>query len=140
MLETSGTAVVVKVLTRLTRWTDLVEAMVSVAAGAREQLVVTGSRPREKAHLAAIATTVDRSRAAMASRHRTPAVPAARNQVRALTGGVGRRAAARAAGTAAGSVGAGAGTVGAAAAAARAAGVRPAAGVPAAGAFANLHG
>ncbi|GAA1339655.1 hypothetical protein GCM10009647_082910 [Streptomyces sanglieri] len=33
VLETSGTAVVVKVLTR---WTDLVEAMVSVAAGARE--------------------------------------------------------------------------------------------------------
>jgi hypothetical protein len=42
----------------LTRWTDLVEAMVSVAAGAREQLVVTGSRSREKAYLAAIETAV----------------------------------------------------------------------------------
>jgi hypothetical protein len=41
VLETSGTAVVVRVLTR---WTDLVEAMVEVVAGAREQLVVTGSR------------------------------------------------------------------------------------------------
>ncbi|WP_245238343.1 hypothetical protein [Streptomyces roseochromogenus] len=35
VLESSGTAVVVKVLTR---WTDLVEAMVDVAAGAREHL------------------------------------------------------------------------------------------------------
>lgn len=55
VLETSGTAVVVKVLTR---WTDLVEAMVDVAAGAREHLVVTGSRSREKAYLAAIETAV----------------------------------------------------------------------------------
>lgn len=55
VLETSGTAVVVQVLTR---WTDLVEAMVDVAAGAREQLVVTGSRSREKAYLAAIETAV----------------------------------------------------------------------------------
>lgn len=55
VLETSGTAVVVKVLAR---WTDLVEAMVDVAAGAREHLVVTGSRSREKAYLAAIETAV----------------------------------------------------------------------------------
>ncbi|MFM9540140.1 helix-turn-helix domain-containing protein [Streptomyces turgidiscabies] len=55
VLETSGTAVVVKVLTR---WTDLVAAMADVAAGAREQLVVTGSRSREKAYLAAIETAV----------------------------------------------------------------------------------
>ncbi|WP_328392333.1 helix-turn-helix domain-containing protein [Streptomyces sp. NBC_00390] len=55
VLETSGTAVVVKVLTR---WTDLVEAMNDVVAQAREQLVVTGSRSREKAYLAAIETAV----------------------------------------------------------------------------------
>ncbi|AUH44804.1 transcriptional regulator [Streptomyces sp. CMB-StM0423] len=55
VLETTGTAVVVRVLTR---WTDLVEAMVDVVAGAREQLVVTGSRSREKAYLAAIETVV----------------------------------------------------------------------------------
>lgn len=55
VLEASGTSVVVEVLTR---WTDLVEAMVGVAAGAREQLVVTGSRSREKAYLAAIETAV----------------------------------------------------------------------------------
>lgn len=55
VLETSGTAVVVKVLTR---WTDLVEAMVDVAAGAREHLVVTGSRSRERTYLAAIETAV----------------------------------------------------------------------------------
>ncbi|MFD7019855.1 hypothetical protein [Streptomyces sp. NPDC059928] len=55
VLETFGTAVVVKVLIR---WTDLVEAMVDVAAGAREQLVVTGSRSREKTYLAAIETAV----------------------------------------------------------------------------------
>ncbi|MCX5205804.1 hypothetical protein OG897_30700 [Streptomyces sp. NBC_00237] len=42
----------------LTRWTELVEAMIAVAAGAREQLVVTGSRSREKACLAAIETAV----------------------------------------------------------------------------------
>ncbi|MEW2296972.1 helix-turn-helix transcriptional regulator [Streptomyces sp. NPDC006743] len=55
VLESSGTAVVVKVLTR---WTELMEAMVGVVAGAREQLVVTGSRSREKAYLAAIETAV----------------------------------------------------------------------------------
>ncbi|MFW6690170.1 helix-turn-helix domain-containing protein [Streptomyces sp. MAR4 CNX-425] len=55
VLETTGTAVVVRVLTR---WTDLVEAMVDVVAGAREQLVVTGSRSREKAYLASIETAV----------------------------------------------------------------------------------
>lgn len=55
VLETSGTAVVVKVLTC---WTDLTDAMASVAAGAREQLVVTGSRLREKAYLAAIEAAV----------------------------------------------------------------------------------
>ena len=55
VLETSGTAVVVKLLTR---WTDLVEAMVEVVVGAREQLVVTGSRSREKAYLGAIETAV----------------------------------------------------------------------------------
>ncbi|MFK0120119.1 hypothetical protein [Streptomyces sp. NPDC090994] len=55
VLETSGTAVVVEVLTR---WTDLVEAMIGVVAGAREQLVVTGSRSREKAYLAAVETAV----------------------------------------------------------------------------------
>ncbi|MGI5341118.1 hypothetical protein ACQEVS_28830 [Streptomyces sp. CA-181903] len=55
VLEASGTAVVVKILTR---WTDLVEAMVEVVAEAREQLVVTGSRSREKAYLAAIETAV----------------------------------------------------------------------------------
>ncbi len=57
VLETSGTAVVVRVLAR---WTDLVEAMVDVAAQAREHLVVTGSRSREKAYLAAIETAVAR--------------------------------------------------------------------------------
>ncbi|MDN3265779.1 hypothetical protein QWJ26_39490 [Streptomyces sp. CSDS2] len=46
---------VVKVLTR---WTDLVETMVDVVGGAREQLVVTGSRSREKAYLPAIETAV----------------------------------------------------------------------------------
>ncbi|MFF3249298.1 multiprotein-bridging factor 1 family protein [Streptomyces sp. NPDC002870] len=55
VLETSGTDVVVKVLTR---WTALVEAMVDVVSSAREQLVVTGSRSREKAYLAAIGTAV----------------------------------------------------------------------------------
>ncbi|MFF2846905.1 XRE family transcriptional regulator [Streptomyces sp. NPDC058001] len=56
-LENSGTAVVVKVLTR---WADLVEAMVDVVTGAREQLVVTGSRSREGAYLAAIEEAVTR--------------------------------------------------------------------------------
>ncbi|GHH23176.1 hypothetical protein [Streptomyces rubradiris] len=46
---------VVKVLTR---WTDLVEAMVDFVGGAREQLVVSGSRSREKAYLSAIETAV----------------------------------------------------------------------------------
>ncbi|MGZ2359856.1 XRE family transcriptional regulator [Streptomyces sp. 372A] len=55
VLETSGTTVVVKVLTR---WTDLVKGMVDVVAGAREQLGVTGSRSGEKAYLAAIETAV----------------------------------------------------------------------------------
>ncbi|MCX4869507.1 hypothetical protein OG571_02220 [Streptomyces sp. NBC_01369] len=55
VLETSDTAVVVKFRTR---WTDLIDAMGSVAAGAREQPVVTGSRSREKAYLAAIETGV----------------------------------------------------------------------------------
>ncbi|MFE0104470.1 multiprotein-bridging factor 1 family protein [Streptomyces sp. NPDC059009] len=55
LLEATGTTVVVKVLTR---WTELIEAMVEVVTGAREQLVVTGSRSREKAYLAAIETAV----------------------------------------------------------------------------------
>ncbi|MCY0929443.1 XRE family transcriptional regulator [Streptomyces sp. H27-H1] len=54
-LEASGTSVVVRVLNR---YSDLLEAMVEVAAGAREQLVVTGSRSREKSYLAAIETAV----------------------------------------------------------------------------------
>lgn len=54
-LEASGTAVVVKVLTR---YTDLVEAMVRVVCSARETLVVTGSRSREKTYLGAIETVV----------------------------------------------------------------------------------
>lgn len=55
VLEVSGTEVVVRVLTR---YTDLVEAMVEVVCGAREQLVVTGSRSREKTYLAAIEQAV----------------------------------------------------------------------------------
>ncbi|WP_171163632.1 XRE family transcriptional regulator [Streptomyces sp. I05A-00742] len=55
VLERSGTAQVVKLLTR---WTDLIEAMIEVASGAREQLVVTGSRSREGAYLAAIEAAV----------------------------------------------------------------------------------
>lgn len=54
-LEASGTAVVVRVLTR---YTDLVEAMVHVVDSARETLVVTGSRSREKTYLGAIETVV----------------------------------------------------------------------------------
>ncbi len=54
-LEQSGTDVVQRVLTR---WTDLVEAMVEVADTAQECLVVTGSRSREKSYLAAIETAV----------------------------------------------------------------------------------
>ncbi|MEV4741606.1 XRE family transcriptional regulator [Streptomyces sp. NPDC049555] len=55
VLEASGTGVVVKILTR---YTDLVEAMVEVVSSAREQLVVAGSRSREKAYLGAIETAV----------------------------------------------------------------------------------
>ncbi|WP_369228958.1 hypothetical protein AB5J56_00710 [Streptomyces sp. R21] len=55
VLEESGTAVVVKVLTR---WMDLLEAMVEVVDCAEEWLVVTGSRSREKSYLAAIETAV----------------------------------------------------------------------------------
>ncbi|TGN73908.1 XRE family transcriptional regulator [Streptomyces bauhiniae] len=55
VLESSGTAVVLRVLTR---WTDLVEAMTGVVTDAQEQLVVTGSRSREAAYLAAIETAV----------------------------------------------------------------------------------
>ncbi|MEY9840667.1 XRE family transcriptional regulator [Streptacidiphilus sp. EB103A] len=55
VLEATGTAVVVQVLTR---YVDLVEAMGEVVAGAREVLVVTGSRSREKSYLAGIETTV----------------------------------------------------------------------------------
>ncbi|MYV68253.1 XRE family transcriptional regulator [Streptomyces sp. SID2131] len=44
--------------TLLSRWADLVEAMTSVVTGAREHLVVTGSRSREKGYLAAIETAV----------------------------------------------------------------------------------
>ncbi|MDY0810668.1 helix-turn-helix transcriptional regulator [Kitasatospora purpeofusca] len=51
VLEATGTGVVVRVLTR---YIDLLEAMVGVATGAREQLVVTGSRSREKSYLEAI--------------------------------------------------------------------------------------
>lgn len=55
VLEASGTDVVVRVLTR---YTDLIAAMVDVVAGARERLVVTGSRSREGAYLAAIERVV----------------------------------------------------------------------------------
>ncbi|MFJ5176040.1 XRE family transcriptional regulator [Streptomyces griseoviridis] len=55
LLETAGSSVAAQVLTR---WVDLVEAMVDVVTGAREQLVVTGSRSRERAYLAAIETAV----------------------------------------------------------------------------------
>ncbi|MEJ8662196.1 helix-turn-helix transcriptional regulator [Streptomyces sp. MS1.AVA.4] len=55
VLEHSGTDVVVKVLTR---WTELVEAMIDVAGNAREQLIVAGSRSREKAYLDAIEAAV----------------------------------------------------------------------------------
>jgi transcriptional regulator with XRE-family HTH domain len=55
VLEAMGTDVVVRVLTR---YTDLVEAMVEVVSEAREFLVVTGSRSREKAYLTSIETTV----------------------------------------------------------------------------------
>ncbi|WP_327357777.1 XRE family transcriptional regulator [Streptomyces sp. NBC_01304] len=55
VLEAAGTAVVVRVLTR---YTDLLEAMLTVVSEAREYLVVTGSRSREKTYLAAIETAV----------------------------------------------------------------------------------
>ncbi|WP_231608023.1 XRE family transcriptional regulator [Streptacidiphilus albus] len=54
-LEATGTEVVVRVLAR---YTDLVAAMAEVVAGAREQLVVTGSRSREGVYLAAIEKVV----------------------------------------------------------------------------------
>jgi transcriptional regulator with XRE-family HTH domain len=54
-LEESGTDVVVRVLTR---WADLMEAMIEVVVTAREWLIVTGSRSREKSYLAAIETAV----------------------------------------------------------------------------------
>ncbi|MFE0640135.1 XRE family transcriptional regulator [Streptomyces sp. NPDC058877] len=44
--------------TLVTRWSDLVEAMITVVSDAREHLVVTGSRSREKAYLGAIETAV----------------------------------------------------------------------------------
>lgn len=50
-LELTGAGAVVRVLAR---YADLLEAMVEVVAGAREQLVVTGSRSREGPYLAAI--------------------------------------------------------------------------------------
>ncbi|MDH6130249.1 XRE family transcriptional regulator [Kitasatospora sp. GP82] len=55
VLEQAGTGVVHRLLTR---WTDLVEAMVEVVSTAQEWLVVTGSRSREKSYLAAIETAV----------------------------------------------------------------------------------
>ena len=55
VLEATGTEVVVRVLAR---YTDLVAAMVEVVAGARERLVVTGSRSREGSYLAAIEKVV----------------------------------------------------------------------------------
>jgi hypothetical protein len=47
--------VVVRVLTR---WVDLMEAMIEVVSTAQEWLIVTGSRSREKSYLAAIETAV----------------------------------------------------------------------------------
>ncbi|MFE6782109.1 XRE family transcriptional regulator [Streptomyces sp. NPDC057680] len=44
--------------TLITRWADLSEAMTSVVAGAKQHLVVTGSRSREKAYLDAIESAV----------------------------------------------------------------------------------
>lgn len=54
-MEAAGTGVVVRVLTR---YTELVEAMIEVAVEAHEYLVVTGSRSREKSYLAAIENAV----------------------------------------------------------------------------------
>lgn len=51
----AGTDVAARVLAR---YTDLAQAMVDVVIGAREQLVVTGSRSRETAYLAAIEKVV----------------------------------------------------------------------------------
>ncbi|MFD7552194.1 XRE family transcriptional regulator [Streptomyces sp. NPDC059816] len=51
----TGSAAAARVLTR---WADLVEAMISVVEGAREQLVVTGSRSRERAYLGSIESAV----------------------------------------------------------------------------------
>ncbi|WP_327391397.1 helix-turn-helix domain-containing protein (plasmid) [Streptomyces microflavus] len=53
--EATGTDVEVRTLTR---YTDLIEAMVEVTAGAREHLVVMGSRSREMSYLTAIETAV----------------------------------------------------------------------------------
>ncbi|MFF2148775.1 XRE family transcriptional regulator [Kitasatospora sp. NPDC058190] len=55
ILEQAGTDVVHRLLTR---WTDLLEAMTEVVTTAREWLVVTGSRSREKTYLAGIETAV----------------------------------------------------------------------------------
>ncbi|MFJ5135893.1 hypothetical protein [Streptomyces sp. NPDC088707] len=44
--------------TLITRWADLVEAMTSVVVGAKQHLVVAGSRSREKAYLSAIELAV----------------------------------------------------------------------------------
>ncbi|MFI7095484.1 XRE family transcriptional regulator [Streptomyces lydicus] len=56
-LEATGTANVTRVLTR---YTDLLEAMVEVVRGARHQLVVTGSRSREPRYLQTIEDTITR--------------------------------------------------------------------------------
>ncbi|MEV7253970.1 XRE family transcriptional regulator [Streptomyces cyaneofuscatus] len=55
VVEAAGTGVMVRVLTR---YTELVEAMVGVAA-AHEYLVVTGSRSREESYLTAIENAVE---------------------------------------------------------------------------------
>ncbi|GGT56249.1 hypothetical protein GCM10010271_70110 [Streptomyces kurssanovii] len=55
LMETPSTEAIIKVLTH---WTDLIEAMVGVVGGAREQLVVTGSRSRERPYLEAIENAV----------------------------------------------------------------------------------
>lgn len=53
--DAAGTEVAARVLAR---YADLAQAMVDVVTGAREQLVVTGSRSRETAYLAAIEKAV----------------------------------------------------------------------------------
>ncbi|MER8230713.1 XRE family transcriptional regulator [Streptomyces sp. NPDC101490] len=47
--------------TLVSSWTDLVRAMISVVVGAREQLVVMGSRSREEEYLGAIETALTRN-------------------------------------------------------------------------------